>query len=216
MPTRRSRRCSPTSSSDPSRRSSPDQDAPASALRGALPLIRRSAPISPTCPTACASCARHAGSRYGSRSSSPRVVGAVAGGGRAARRRAGRRSRRATAGSGARGRPACVAPQTMQGRPATAARWRVGRRQRWLFAAAAWFAAAVCGRAAGRAGEAGCASSVVPSSQVGVDAAATASPSGRRGLVAATFAGMSIRKFAGEDGRSPSSTGSARSRRATC
>jgi len=36
-----------------------------------------------------------------------------------------------------------------------------------------------------------------------VDAAATASPSGRHGLVAATFAGMSIRKFAGEDGQAP-------------
>ena len=36
-----------------------------------------------------------------------------------------------------------------------------------------------------------------------MDAAATASPSGRRGLVAATFAGMSIRKFAGEDGQEP-------------
>ena len=36
-----------------------------------------------------------------------------------------------------------------------------------------------------------------------MDAAATASPSGRRGLVAATFAVMSIRKFAGEDGQEP-------------
>ena len=39
------------------------------AISLALPPIRRSAPISPTCPTACASCARHAGSRCGSRSS---------------------------------------------------------------------------------------------------------------------------------------------------
>ena len=36
-----------------------------------------------------------------------------------------------------------------------------------------------------------------------MDAAATAWPSGRHGLVAATFAGMSIRKFAGEDGQEP-------------
>ena len=35
------------------------------------PLIRRSAPISPTCPTACASCDRQPGSRYGNKSSSP-------------------------------------------------------------------------------------------------------------------------------------------------
>jgi hypothetical protein len=36
-----------------------------------------------------------------------------------------------------------------------------------------------------------------------VEAAATAPPSSRRGLVAATFAGMSIRKFAGEDELEP-------------
>ena len=54
-------------------------------------------------------------------------------------------------------------------------RCRAGRRRRAAgcrsprampFAAAAWFGAGVFGRAAGRAGEAGCASSVVPSSQV--------------------------------------------------
>ena len=45
--------------------------APRSCAEVREPLIRRSAPISPTCPTACASCALHAGSRYGSRSSWP-------------------------------------------------------------------------------------------------------------------------------------------------
>ena len=36
-----------------------------------------------------------------------------------------------------------------------------------------------------------------------MDAAATASPAGRRALLAGTFAGMSIRKFAGENGQDP-------------
>ena len=59
---RRSRRCSPISSSARSRRSCADRAAQR-AIAVVLPLIRRSAVISPTCPTACASCDRQAGSR---------------------------------------------------------------------------------------------------------------------------------------------------------
>ena len=79
----------------------------------------------------------------------------------------------------------------------------VGRRHRRCSLRAAWFAAAVvrarsCARRRSGVRFIGC--SFLSGSW---DAAATASPSGRRGLVAATFAGMSIRKFAGEDGQGP-------------
>jgi hypothetical protein len=54
-----------------------DALAPRSGTEVREALIRRSAPISPTCPTACASCARHAGSRYGNKVEPAGVVGAV-------------------------------------------------------------------------------------------------------------------------------------------
>lgn len=87
------------------------------------PLILRSAPISPTCPTACASCARQAGSRLGKRSSSPRSYA---------------RWWTLQAGTTQSGSPQppsergirCAAsmrrsvPHTMHRRSATAARWR--------------------------------------------------------------------------------------------
>jgi hypothetical protein len=85
------------------------------------PLIRRSAPISPTCPTACESCARHPGSRYGSRSSSPRSNAVTR---HAAQRHHAQRlpAPAERPGNEMRGVDAGLGAHTMHGRPATAAR----------------------------------------------------------------------------------------------
>ena len=143
------------------------------------------------------------------------VVGAVTRHGTAAPRTAGRRSRPATAGSGAPGRRGFP-----RRRRCTAARRRRRAERRsppvMAFAGAARSGAGAFGRAAGRAGEAGCASSHVPSSQVVVDAEATASPSGRRGLIAARSAGCPSASSPARTDRGRSSPGSASSRGATC
>jgi hypothetical protein len=72
-----------------------------------------------------------------------------------------------------------------------------------MFAGVPSYAAAVVGREAERAGEAGCASSLVPSFQLVYGRSGGRRALGSLRLAAATFAGMSIRKFAGEDTLEP-------------